>query len=405
MALTLNTSDYNKLIGTHTDNIIRATSTLWNYYSDFNYIVEISPINFTFNGNSNLTFYIKPRPTDGLMVFNLSEALKNVVYPIGVDYSNFSTDYIYQNELAGRKINLKVYEYYNGSIQSSSTDQTFYIIYSSYFKAPLLYYLPNSYSIYDTIGTKYFNVGRNILFRFHKRQPINSLSTVGYKILIYSNSGSLITTLDNSNSLKNMEISSTDSKPLNLYTLDNSYVEDLSNTTLDSLIDLGDYFIIQEYVIEGSTTYTNNSVKYYNTHSCFDDGVILYFLNEYGQFEHFYFPHYKESIDVDVSNFEVSKYDMTTGDFRLHDEFERMASNVSTNYLNIKTDLISDDSDFEVLKRILTSPVIYMNFVSDSEPIIYKVTLTDVKYNVLRRIYDKTKQISLNIRFGRQINL
>lgn len=408
MALNLTASDYNKAIGTQTDSVIRATSTLWNTYADFHYVVDIYPVGFTFYGNTQLRFFIKPNPTSGLMLFNLSKALKNVAIPMGVNYANMTTSYIYADSVGGARVQVAVSEYYNGAIQSTSSTQQFSIIYAAYDKAVKLFVFPNivSMSGYDTIGNKYFNIGHNMYWR-NIRRYATAIGTVAYSIIIKNGTATLFV-LDNTNSGKSMSISVGSDYPSAIISLDNNYVTDNGTlpTNLGMLMNTGfqsgNYIEINESV---DTNTRKNAVLNVINECAFDSGVILYFVNEYGQWEHFYFPHWKETTNKNTKGtIKLPKYD-SAGNTSFAFEFERDVVNTTESNLLIKTDLLSEDIDYQLLKRVLTSPVLYMNFVSDTSNTLYKVVLNDVNYNTFKQQYDRLKQIQFNIKIARQINL
>lgn len=402
MALTLTTTDYNKVVGTQTDSVIRATSTLWNSYADFNYVVDISPLGFSFNGNTQLRFYVKPRPSDGLMLFNLSEAMKNI--PMLQTYDYTASTYIHTSALSGRRIILTVSEYYNGLIQSTSAQQFFDIIYSAYSKTPIIKAFPSTFGV-DTIGNKYFNIGHNMYWRYHKRYSAN-IDNVKYYIEIYDNNGALAYTLNNAVSLKAMAISSGQNFPIAVETLDNYY---LQNTSLiqfkDMIIINRKFFKVYDVIGTAPSQSINMSAQLNIINQCGNDkGVMLYFLNEYGQWEHFYFPHWKESMTAVRKSYEIDKYDRD-GNIRTNYDFELLNSSIGNTTLTIRTDMLYDDVDFKLLKRVITSPYHYLNFVEDTNNTLYAVMLADNRYNVMRQFYDKIQQITFNFKFDRQINL
>lgn len=408
MAITLTTSDYNKAIGTQTDSVIRANSTLWNTYSDFHYVVDIYPIGFTFYGGNQLRFFVKPNPNTGLMLFNLSKALKNVVVPMGVNYANMTTSYIYADSVGGARVQVAVSEYYNGAIQSTSSTQQFSIIYSAYDKEVKLFAFPDimAMSGYDTIGNKYFNIGHNMYWR-NIRRYATTIETIAYSIRIKNGSTTLFL-LNNTNSGKSMSASVGSNYPSAIISLDNNFVTDNSTpaTTLGTLMNTGfqngNYIEINESV--GTNTRTNAVLNVINE-CVFDSGVMLYFVNEYGQWEHFYFPHWKETTNKNTKGtIKLPKYD-SAGNTAFAFEFERDVVNTTESNLLIKTDLLSEDIDYQLLKRVLTSPVLYMNFVSETSNTLYKVVLNDGNYNTFKQQYDRLKQIQFNIKIARQINL
>lgn len=401
MALTLTSGDYNKVIGTHTDSVIRANSTLWNSYSDFHYVVDISPLGFSFNGNMQMRFYVKPRPSDGMMLFNLSKAMKNIPIPQTYDYNAIS--YIHISALSGRGILLNVSEYYNGAIQSTSTQQFFYIIYSAYNKKPVIKAFPSVFGV-DTIGSKYFNIGHNMYWRYHKRYA-PSIETIEYYIEIYDNNGILAYTLNNAVSQKPMSISSGQNFPIAIESFDNYHLKNTSSVLFkDMMLVNRNFFKIYDTIGVAPSQTINMSAQFNIVNQCSNDkGVMLYFLNEYGQWEHFYFPHWKESLSAVRKTYEVDKYNRD-GNIRTNYDFELPSSSISNTTLTIKTDNLADDTDFQLLKRVITSPYHFINFVSDDSDTLYSVVLADNRYNVMKQLYDKIKQITFNFKFDRQIN-
>lgn len=402
MALTLITGDYNKIIGTHTDAVIRATSNVWNVYPDFHYVVDIYPIGFTFYGGNQLRFFVKPVPNTGKMLFNLSRALKNVALPIGVVYSNMTTSYIYGDSVGSKRVMVAVSEFYNSVIQSSSAVQQFSIIYSYYTKQPIIIAFGNGGSSgVDTISNKYFNVGNNLYWRLFKRYA-TTVDTCEYKIEVYRPNGTLFQVIDNSNAAKAMSANISGSYPTAVYSIDNNFVMlSIPSQSLGTIMNnagVGSYIKIYEKLNTGSF-HLRATMK--NVNTCNTEGLMLYFLNEFGQFEHYYFPIVKEFVSADKVTINIEKYNID-GDLNTFYDFSKSVGISSTNNYVIKTDLISDDVDYDLLKRLVLSPVVYCNFVNDNK--LYAVTIDDNKYNVLKQLYDKINQIQMSITFNKTIN-
>ena len=407
MAITLVTTDYNKGIGTQTDSIIRANSNLWNAFPDFSYVVDIFPQGFTFNGGNQLRFFIKPNPSSGQMVFNLSRALKNIANPdiITPDEINTINKYITQKSTVGKVVLVTVREFYSGAIQSSTASQRFSVVYGAYRHDRAVYYMPSNMGTgYKVRGKKYWNVGNNLLFD-NIRWYSPNLVTIGYFIRIYNSfTGGLLAQINNANSLMPMDVSASNTFSGGVYSIGNNIVSNNINT-LGALLNLlnggNTYLEVTQKLVDGANTYYYTVSRQYNTNHCNTDGVMLYFHNPDGFIEHYYFPVVKVITNVDKQSLSLEKYD-ANGNTRYGYKFGINNSNVATERIKVTTDLINNDDDYTLLSYLLTSTDVYMNYVNDDK--LYWCKVVDTNYNAPKTLYDKVKQVSFTIETIKIIN-
>ncbi|MEM3373104.1 MAG: hypothetical protein QXF76_02720 [Candidatus Anstonellales archaeon] len=393
MAITI--ISYDNSIGHLADNKIIATSSNYNQ-NGFKYVVDVYVAGLTFWGQSYLRFYVPPKPVTGRLEFNISDVLRDIADVKVFDENNANYCYI-NNGNAGRIVTTKIGEAY-------FTSPTTYTITPNLAQVQQRVWMFSYFNKYDrtqlndmwdiTTGVfkdrriikKWFNLSFNKAWWL---QPISSQEiaanlskyTIDIDGLIQINDGvsnKLMTIAPITEPLLGVfAIGTVEAGTSNLYQLINS--------------------------INGSVltiSFTSNTPTYQYSfqiiNKCRQDGAIVYWINRYGQLEHYYFDMMKTKINTITTDYIIRKdLDYLNWNGRYYGLEEEIVTLTTTN--------IIDDNDAEGLRDLLTSKYVWMNTAEN--PGLIPILITDKAFEVKKYRTDKAFQLTITAKAKQRLSV
>lgn len=393
MAITI--ISYDTSVGHLADNKIIATSS--NYSQNgFKYVVDVYVNGLTFWGQSYLRFYVPPKPVTGRLEFNISDVLRDIADVHVLDENN--VQYCYNNNgNAGRIVTTKIGEAY-------FTSPTTYTITPNLAQITQRVWMFSYFNKYDraqlndmwdiTTGAfkdrriikKWFNLPFNKAWWL---QPISlqEIASNQSKYIIDID-GSI--QIDSSNANKSMTIAPITEPLLGVYAIGTvevgtSNLYQMINSINGSVLTI--IFIANAPAAQYSFQIINK---------CRDDGVIVYWINRYGQLEHYYFDMMKTKINTVTTDYIIRKeLDYLNWNGRYYGLEEEIVTLTTTN--------IIDDNDAEGLRDLFTSKYVWMNTANNPE--LVPILITDKAFEVKKYRTDKAFQLTITAKAKQRLGI
>lgn len=385
---------YDNSIGHLADNKIVATSS--NYTQNgFKYVVDVYVVGLTFWGQSYLRFFVPPQPSTGRLVFNISDVLRDIADVNVLDENNANHCYL-NNGNAGKLVTIKIGEAYFTSPTTYSifpnlaqVQQRVWIF--SYYNSKDRAYLNQMYDIPTNVFAdrrlikKWFNLPFNKAWWL---QPVSSQEIGGNQSrYVIDIDGSI--QIDDSTSDKPMTITPITEPLLGVYAI--GTVKQGVNSLYQLINSINGNTLTIQFI-------ANTPAKQYSfqiINKCRQDGAIVYWINRYGQLEHYYFDVMKTKINTTTTDYIIRKdLDYLNWNGRYYGLEEENVTLTTTN--------IIDDNDVE-LRDLLTSKYVWMNTANNPE--LIPILITDKAFDVKKYRTDKAFQLTITAKTRQRLSI
>ncbi len=344
---------YDNSIGHLADNKIVATSSNVSQ-NGFKYVVDVYVQGLSFWGQSYLRFFVPAKPITGRLEFNISDVLRDIADIKVLNES--ATAYCYLNDgNAGKIITTKIGEAYFTSSTNYSifpnlatiNQRVWMFSYFNYLDRSQLnpmYDIPTNIFRDRRIIRKWFNLPFNKTW-FIKPITQSEISNneSRYEIQII---GSGVFIFDNVSASKPMIITPISEPLLGIYSIGT-----VTDTIADGVYDKINVLNANEIKIRFHTLpvfeYTFKVIN-----KCREDGAIIYWLNRYGQIEHYYFDVFKRKINTITSDYIIRK-DLD------YLNYQGRYYGLENETITFTTTNIVDEQDAEGLRDLLTSKYVW----------------------------------------------
>jgi hypothetical protein len=391
MAITI--ISYDATIGHLADNIIVALSTNTSQ-PGFKYIVDVSITGQTFWGQNYLRFFVPPEPGTLILRFNISDVIRDICDVDMIDENN--TSFCYKNPLrAGYTVTVNIGEAYFTTPTTYSLFPSLNVLQQkmflfSYFNSKDYGFLQPMYDITSNLFIDRRKIKKWFLLPFNYAwwyQPYSqddlTLNQFEYKVQT-----SVLNFIDNSNAIKPMIIT-----PLTQPHLAVCAIGTLA-TSFDTFYDFLNNSGSNTFQLRSVTPMPDFVYTFNIERPCRIDGAIIYWVNQYGQLEHYYFPVFKKRINTTTTDYIVRK---DKDRMRFQDRYYSREDES----IIFTTGTIVDDTEAEALRDILTSRYVWYNTESDAS--LKRILVTDSSMEVKRYRTDKAFQLTITAKTRQRI--
>lgn len=386
---------YDNSIGHLADNKIIATSSNYNQ-NGFKYVVDVYVNGLTFWGQSYLRFYIPPKPVTGRLEFNISDVLRDIANVNIFDENN--VNYCYNNDgNAGRTVITKIGEAY-------FTSPTTYTITPNLAQINQIVWMFSYFNKYDRaqlndmwdittdvfkdrrIIKKWFNLPFNKAWWL---QPV-SQQEISANIIKYLIDIDGVVQIDTTNANKPMFLTPITEPLLVVYAIG---TVEVGASNLYQLINSINGRVLTISFISPTPTI---QYSFQIIDKCKQDGAIVYWINRYGQLEHYYFDMMKTKINTITTDYIIRKdLDYLNWNGIYYGLEEEIVTLTTTN--------IIDDNDAEGLRDLLTSKYVWMNTAKNPE--LVPILITDKAFEVKKYRTDKAFQLTITAKTKQRVSI